>query len=316
MSLDISVVIPCYNAEKLIEQTIASVLSQASVELELVVVDDGSADGSRALVSGLAARDSRIRLVAQANGGVSAARNTGYRACSPDSRYVMFIDADDLLRPGALSLLRRRLDGEHDLAAAFGQCARIDGQGVLLAAPPPEFVSYRAEADRISTQRGLERLGFWDVLPITPISTPGQCLLRRSEVPQQPFDSAFTWCEDWDLWLLLSRSGDIGVERGEVLAYRDNVSSASKQYHGMREQRGEVYRKHMMRARPDELSRFVTAFRFGMYTFDARLCSQWARQAWSRGQWTAALRFAGRSARFHVSSAATALTRMPGAFRP
>lgn len=316
MSLDITVVIPCHNAEKLIELTIASVLSQSGVQLELIVVDDGSEDGSREVVARLAERDARVRLQAQANTGVASARNAGVRAATAESAYVMFLDADDLLQPGALQMLRGRLEAERDLVGAFGQCSRIDAGGAFLSAAPTELVTYRADANGVSEHHNLARIGFWNVLPITPISTPGQCLFRKSALPPEPFDQACAPCEDWDLWLRLTRYGDIGVELGAVLAYRDHQSSASKNYWRMQKQRAAVYRKHIASAQPDELSRFSTAFRFGMYTFDARLCSQWARQAFSRGQWTAALRLASRSARYHLRSAAAALTGTPSALRP
>jgi hypothetical protein len=100
-----------------------------------------------------------------------------------------------------------------------------------------------------------------------------------------------------------------------VLAYRDHASSASKNHRRMRKQRATVYLKHLARARPDERSRFTAAVRFGMYTFDARLCSQWARQALARGEWTAAACYAARSVRYDLGSAATALKRTIHALR-
>lgn len=75
MQLKLSVVVPLYNKGRYVQRTLQSVLSQESVDLEIIVVDDGSVDDGPALVESIG--DPRIRLVRQANGGVSAARNGG-----------------------------------------------------------------------------------------------------------------------------------------------------------------------------------------------------------------------------------------------
>lgn len=108
---EISVIVPVYQAEKFLEACVESVLSQDFQDWELLLVDDGSTDGSNAICRRYASADSRIRLIEQANGGVSEARNTGLDRAS--ARYVTFLDADDELLPGALSWL-------HDVAVRSG----------------------------------------------------------------------------------------------------------------------------------------------------------------------------------------------------
>lgn len=90
----VSIVIPAYNAEAWIAQTLESVQAQTHGHLEIIVVDDGSTDGGPAIVERFAAHDPRIRLVRQANGGVARARNNGWRQAKSD--YIAFVDADDL----------------------------------------------------------------------------------------------------------------------------------------------------------------------------------------------------------------------------
>ena len=90
----LSIVIPVYNVEKYLRECVESV-EKLNMQLQIVLVDDGSTDGSGALCDVLAAEDERILVVHQENGGLSAARNTGIRNSTGD--YVMFIDSDDFI---------------------------------------------------------------------------------------------------------------------------------------------------------------------------------------------------------------------------
>lgn len=93
----ISVIIPVYNAEKYINRCIKSVVHQSYSELEIIVVNDGSTDNSLPICEELAARDNRIKVISQTNGGVSKARNVGI--CLAKGEYVMFLDSDDYMLP-------------------------------------------------------------------------------------------------------------------------------------------------------------------------------------------------------------------------
>lgn len=99
----ISVVIPVYNAEKYLAQCVQSVLAQDYDSFELVLVNDGSKDGSGALCDRLAAEDSRIRVIHKENGGAADTRNCGAQAASGE--YIAFIDADDFIARDYLSYL-------------------------------------------------------------------------------------------------------------------------------------------------------------------------------------------------------------------
>lgn len=94
----ISVIIPLYNKEPIIERSLQSVLSQDYDDFEVVVVNDGSTDRSADIVRSI--NDPRIRLIEQENGGPSKARNTGVNNAKGD--WILFLDADDELLPGAL----------------------------------------------------------------------------------------------------------------------------------------------------------------------------------------------------------------------
>lgn len=94
--MKVSIIVPVYNVERYLDECLESVL-KLRTELEVVLVDDGSTDGSGALCDAWAAKDPRFRVVHQANGGLSAARNTGIRHSTGD--YILFLDSDDFLDP-------------------------------------------------------------------------------------------------------------------------------------------------------------------------------------------------------------------------
>lgn len=96
----ISIVIPVYNAENYLARCIESILSQQYGDIELILVDDGSIDKSKAICQAFAERDPRIKVICQENRGVSAARNKGLDAVSGE--WVLFVDADDYWEPTTL----------------------------------------------------------------------------------------------------------------------------------------------------------------------------------------------------------------------
>jgi glycosyltransferase involved in cell wall biosynthesis len=104
----VSVIIPAYNAEKYIGETLQSVLGQRFRSLEVIVVNDGSKDGTEQVVKTFS--DARIRFLAQPNQGCSAAKNTGLHASTGD--FIQYLDADDLLSPGKIEEQVDALNGK------------------------------------------------------------------------------------------------------------------------------------------------------------------------------------------------------------
>lgn len=101
MSDLISVIMPVYKVEAYLEESIDSVLNQDHRALELILIDDGSPDRCGAICDGYAAKDSRVRVIHQKNGGAAAAKNAGLRIAS--GTWLSFVDSDDYLEPGAYS---------------------------------------------------------------------------------------------------------------------------------------------------------------------------------------------------------------------
>lgn len=105
-----SIIIPVYNVENYLRDCLDSVLNQSFNDWEAICVNDGSTDGSAAILESYAERDSRFNVISQPNGGLSAARNTGLDAAQGD--YVLFLDSDDWLEPNALQILSESTTNE------------------------------------------------------------------------------------------------------------------------------------------------------------------------------------------------------------
>lgn len=103
----ISVIVPVYNVEKYLPRCIDSILAQTFTDFELILVDDGSPDRCGEICDEYAEKDSRVRVIHKANGGVSSARNAGLDLCRGE--YVTFVDSDDYLGAGWLNSLHQAM---------------------------------------------------------------------------------------------------------------------------------------------------------------------------------------------------------------
>jgi len=117
----ISVIVPCYNAEKYIDQCFDSILAQTFADFEVIAVNDGSTDGTLAKLREFAQRDQHIKVIDQPNGGASAARNTGLVAAAGE--YIAFVDSDDYADPALLQTLH---DGMLRTGADFVRCGYVN----------------------------------------------------------------------------------------------------------------------------------------------------------------------------------------------
>ena len=108
--IKVSIIIPVYNTEKYIRQTVESIMSQTLKELEIIIINDGSTDESLKIVEKLALQDNRIQTYSQANQGVSVARNEGIARAQGE--YIYFMDSDDLLDTDALEMCCHKCEEE------------------------------------------------------------------------------------------------------------------------------------------------------------------------------------------------------------
>lgn len=113
----ISVIVPVWNGEKYLAECVESIVSQSLEDMEIILVDDGSTDGTWSMMERLAGKDERIRILHQENAGVSEARNAGIDMSR--GRYIRFVDADDILPPDSMRILAEKAqESDCDLVLA------------------------------------------------------------------------------------------------------------------------------------------------------------------------------------------------------
>ena len=132
----ISIIMPVYNAGVLLHTAVESVLRQSFADFELLLVDDGSTDGSAALAHELAKKDGRIRVLEQPNAGICAARNLGLQHCR--GQWFTFCDDDDTMLPHALeTLLVLAKSTGADVVRGGYRLLRVNAAGTAVELPHP-----------------------------------------------------------------------------------------------------------------------------------------------------------------------------------
>jgi glycosyltransferase involved in cell wall biosynthesis len=207
----VSVIIPAYNAERFIAETLESVFNQTYRPLEVIVVDDGSTDGTAEIVKNYQksstvgsepADGADLFYVYQENSGPSAARNNGLR--SARGEYVAFVDADDLWTRNKLERQVRYANSLKDVALVFGDSTIFNGQGVIVDSAFKKYGFPRCDdSGRIVN-------AFETMLEKNYIPT-GTVLLRKSCLERAGFfDENIRYGEDYDLWLRIALTSEIG----------------------------------------------------------------------------------------------------------
>ncbi len=204
----VGIVIPAYNVAPWIGDAIRSVLAQTHSDWSLVVIDDGSTDGTAARVGGFG--DRRIRLIRQANGGVSSARNRGISELASDT--LLFLDADDWLAPDALARLLATLRAAPYAVASVGAFGFVasDRRVAHVRRPPSGDLLCR-------------------LLRHNRFANGGQLLLHRAAVHRAgSFCPDLVFGEDWEYWIRVALLGDIVAvpDRRPVLFVRRRADSA------------------------------------------------------------------------------------------
>jgi len=218
--MSVTVVMAARNAASHVGEAIASVLAQGADVEALVIVDDGSSDGTYAIVRSFA--DSRIRLVANDGSGVSAARNTGARAAPGE--WLMFLDADDRLRPGAIAALLKAAMSAPQAVVVYGDYDRIDGDGRPIGRR--SLLRGRSKP----SGRVLARLAAGNF-----IVNGGVMIIRSAAFAAAGgFDEALKYCEDWHCWCRLAALGEFRFLPDRLLDYRVHAAAQAVRFRGYR----------------------------------------------------------------------------------
>jgi hypothetical protein len=201
----VSVVMPVFNGETYLVEAIESVLGQTLEELELVLVDDASRDGSRAIAERFAREDTRVKVVAnERNVGIAAALNRGWRAAR--SPFIARLDADDIALPDRLARQADFLDAHPCVAAVGGAAITIDAAGRR-----GSTLRFPTESRRIRST----------LLRHNCFAHPS-VVLRRDAL-EQVGGYRFDHAEDYDLWLRLSERFELANLAEAVILYRQHA---------------------------------------------------------------------------------------------
>lgn len=205
----ISVIIPLYNKEQIIEKSLKSVLSQDYDDFEVVIVNDGSTDRSAEIVKRI--DDSRIRLIEQENGGPSKARNTGVKNAKGD--WIVFLDADDELLPGTLF-------------SFAGEAKKHPEVGFFAA---PTFIQTENGRKQTSNVRyGRIRNPYASHVLHYFSPRTGNCLHKASLLKKNMFDEDIRRYEDVDFFFRMYRKTDVFLLPKPVMVENRVFASASQ----------------------------------------------------------------------------------------
>ena len=223
---DVSVVVPTRNRADLLPLTVRSALGQRNVDLELVVVDDGSDDDTVRLVTHV--DDPRVRLVRHERPcGVSAARNSGIAAAR--GRWVALLDDDDVWAPDKLP---SQLAAAADAGAGWvyaGDVAVDEGLRILGGGPPPAPARVLAELRRYNAVPG----------SASSVAVAADVLARAGG-----FDPGLRRAEDWDMWLRLARHGTPAAVARPLVAIRQHLANVIVDRDSLIEEPAILARRH------------------------------------------------------------------------
>ena len=205
----ISVIIPVYNGEKTIKETIGSVLQQTFADFELIAIDDGSQDKTLEIISSI--EDSRIKVFSYPNAGLGASRNRGISLAVGE--YISFLDADDVWTPDKLEAQLKALEENPLAAVAYSWTDLIDESSQFL---------------RIGGHVTVNGDAYAHLLLVNFLENGSNPLIRREALMEVGgFDESIPSAADWDLWIRLSaRYPFVAVPSPQIL-YRVNSTSMS-----------------------------------------------------------------------------------------
>ncbi len=233
----VSAVIPAYNAESYIEETIQSLLQQTSPLTEIIIVDDCSNDNTVKIVSCLKKQyKGLVRLYQQKiNSGASTARNVGVNLANTE--WVLFMDADDVAEP---DLIKMELEQIRKLINLWQE-------EVVLAYPACSIISASGESIpgiHQSKQVGHEEILGYQFVRNQIITTSGTLVKKQIFQRVNGFDESIRYSEDWDLWLRMAAQGGFAYIDQPLVRVRRHFTNISKKLDNMLGGEQQILRKY------------------------------------------------------------------------
>ncbi|MHC5825871.1 MAG: glycosyltransferase, partial [Nostoc sp.] len=186
----ISVIIPAYNSEKTIKETIQSVLNQTFTDFELIIINDGSQDSTLEVVTQI--QDPRIKVFSYSNAGGNVSRNRGLERAGGE--FVSFLDADDLWTPDKLQSQLKALQENVTAKVAYSWTDYIDTKGQFLFS-----------GKRINVNGNI----YEDLLLNNFLENGSNPLIsKKALITLGGFDEFLSAAQDWDMWLRLASKFD------------------------------------------------------------------------------------------------------------
>lgn len=202
--MKVSVVVTCYNYGRYLPEALSSALGQTHRDLEVIIIDDGSTDDTRAAAKPFLS-DPRARYIFRPNGGQARAKNDGIRAATGD--LVAFLDADDAWAPDKLER-QIPLFADPAVGVVYSGISFMDAEGRPAFHPPAVLPMFRGNV--------LKPLLSDNFVPFSSSVARRSCLLGDGF-----FDETLSMSIDWDLWLLLSLSHRFDYVDAPLLRYRE-----------------------------------------------------------------------------------------------
>jgi glycosyltransferase involved in cell wall biosynthesis len=248
----ISVIVPTYNAERTILQTLSSVQQQSLTDIEIIVINDGSTDRTVELLNTI--EDPRIKIFSYENGGLPVARNRGIARAT--GKYIAFIDADDLWTPDKLESQLAALKKHPEAGVAYSWTKFMDEKG---------------ETYHLSTPIYFEGDVFANLLVWNFIANGSNPLVRREAIEETgEFDATLRSAEDWDYWLRLARRWHFTVVPQAQVFYRKSSGAMSSKIDVMEKYNLIVIDKAFQIA-PPHLQYLKKQSQAGVYQYMAQL---------------------------------------------
>lgn len=222
----VSCIVPCYNSEEYISNTISSLLHQTVRPAEIIIINDGSTDNTLEVIRGIEEQNKGIVKVLDlgVNKGVSSARNYGVE--NSVGEHILFVDSDDIAEPRLIERYQRRLGelngaGEDEYVLCYSAYIQIDENDVEVSqiiqgiqVEPEEVLGYQFYRNYI-------------------LSASGVLVKRNAFIESGGFNEDFSYSEDWDLWLRLARLGGFAYVDEPLVRIRRHAANTSAKVESM-----------------------------------------------------------------------------------